>query len=187
MYLRGNKFHLYYIESDYINYLRKYDKRVYVNKNPKRPYLGTVCIFQNKKYFIPMTSPKPKHLKMNPNLVDIYIIKNGKLGLLNINNMIPVNNESIKKVNIKEEDNNYGDLLNRQIIEINKNKREILTKIGKFCVLYKTNKLYENIRARTCDFELLEEKCYEWKNKNRLKEDEEIYSFDANDYRVWAY
>lgn len=186
MYIKDNKFHLYYIKNNYIEYLRQYDERVYFNKNQKRPYVGTICIFQGQKYFIPMTSPKPKHLKMNPNLADIYMIDSGKLGILNINNMIPVDDDSIIRIDINQEEKAYSTLLNKQIIAINKNKKQILLKISKFFVLYEKNKLYQNILERTCNFRLLEEKCNEWKNKNTLNEENISYILYKNDYRVWA-
>ena len=36
---------IYYLDENYINYLRKYDNRVAYNKNQKRPYIGVVYTF----------------------------------------------------------------------------------------------------------------------------------------------
>ena len=72
----NKKFNLYYIKEEYIEYLRKFDSRVAYNKNQTRPYVGIVCIYKGQKYFVPMSSPKEKHLKLNPNLADIYKIDN---------------------------------------------------------------------------------------------------------------
>lgn len=185
----NKNFNLYYIKDSYIEYLRCFDSRVPYNKNKTRPYVGIVCIFKHKKYFIPMASPKDKHLKLNANRADIYLIENGKLGLLNINNMIPALNDVIEKINFDSLNYTYKKLLTEQINYINDNKNELLDKISKFFVLYDKNKLYENIRERTCDFYLLEKKCEEWKNKNSsiIKEDEEMYHINENDYRVKPY
>jgi len=36
-----------------------------------------------------LASPKPKHININPKAIYIYKIKDGELGVVNINNMIP--------------------------------------------------------------------------------------------------
>lgn len=189
--MENKNFNLYYIKEEYINYLRKFDKRVPYNKNQTRPYVGIVCIFKGQKYFIPMTSPKEKHINMNPNLADIYKINDGKLGILNINNMIPTNTSVISKINLKEQEKNYAKLLQEQLVFLNDNKDDLLFKISKFFVLYDKNKLYENIRKRTCDFHLLEIKCKEWESSSQTniltKEDNEEYIRNSNDYRVFPY
>ena len=53
-----NKLKLYFIQSEYINYLRKYDNRVAYNKVPNRPYIGVVYTYNNFNYFAPLSSPK---------------------------------------------------------------------------------------------------------------------------------
>ena len=55
---------IYYIDNNYINYLRKFDNRVAYNKSKARPYVGVVYTFNNQTYFAPLSSPKPKHLTM---------------------------------------------------------------------------------------------------------------------------
>ena len=80
---------IYYIDNNYINYLRKFDDRVAYNKTKTRPYVGVVYTFNNQTYFAPLSSPKPKHLTMNKDAIDIFKIKDGELGIVNINNMIP--------------------------------------------------------------------------------------------------
>lgn len=185
------KFNLYYIKEEYINYLRQFDKRVQYNKNQTRPYVGIVCIFKGQKYFIPMSSPKEKHLTMSDRVVDIYKIDGGRLGILNINNMIPANIDVIQKLNPNEHDNKYENLLYNQINFINQDRETVIMKIKKFFNLYDNNTLYENIRERTCDFYLLEEMCREWnninKNSNLIKEDNSVYNGNPNDYRVFPY
>ena len=60
---------IYYIDTNYINYLRIFDKRVAYNKSKARPYVGVVYTFNNQTYFAPLSSPKPKHLTMNIGLL----------------------------------------------------------------------------------------------------------------------
>lgn len=66
------KLKLYFIEDKYIEYLRKYDKRVAYNKIPNRPYIGIVYTYNNFTYFAPLSSPKKKHLEMKENMIDIF-------------------------------------------------------------------------------------------------------------------
>lgn len=73
------KLKLYFIDTNYINYLRKYDKRVAYNKVPSRPYVGVVYMYNNFNYFAPLSSPKPKHIQLKDNALDIFKIKNIEL------------------------------------------------------------------------------------------------------------
>ena len=43
-----NKLKIYYIDNDYIDYLRKFDNRVAYNKTKTRPYVGVVYTFNNQ-------------------------------------------------------------------------------------------------------------------------------------------
>ena len=79
---------IYYLDENYINYLRKFDSRVAYNKKMTRPYIGVVYTLNGLNYFAPLSSPKPKHLKMSDKAIDIFKIRNGELGIININNMI---------------------------------------------------------------------------------------------------
>ena len=60
---------LYYIDNDYIDYLRQFDYKVYDNKEDRRKvmrkYLGIVLTINEMKYYIPMTSPKKSDYKDN--------------------------------------------------------------------------------------------------------------------------
>lgn len=89
---------IYYIDESYINYLRQFDKNVAYNKNTTRPYIGIVYTYNNFNYFAPLDSPKPKHININPKAIDIYKIKDGELGVVNINNMIPTPIEELTEV-----------------------------------------------------------------------------------------
>ena len=77
------------LDTNYCNYLRQFDKKVAYNKNTTRPYIRIVYTYNNYNYFAPLASPKPKHINIKPKAIDIYKIKNGELGVVNINNMIP--------------------------------------------------------------------------------------------------
>ena len=164
---KRRKFKLYYVSNEYINYLIKFDKMVPYNKNGTRPYIGIVYTYNDMNYFAPLSSPKEKHISMSPKRPDIFKMDDGKLGVININNMVPTPKECLIEVlptitNIK-----YKKLLENQLDFINKpiNAIELVKKVNYFQKRYKENNLPENILKRTCNFTLLEEKCKEWENK----------------------
>ena len=68
---------IYYINENYIKYLRKFDKIVPYNKSYTRPYIGVVYEYNRMHYFAPLSSPKPKHITMNEDALDIFKINNG--------------------------------------------------------------------------------------------------------------
>ena len=60
---------LYSVTDEYIKYLRKFDNRVYDNKEDKRTvmrkYLGIVLKINQLNYYIQMSSPKNSDYKNN--------------------------------------------------------------------------------------------------------------------------
>lgn len=54
------------------------------------------------EYFAPLSSPKPKHKNMK-NIIDFFKIKDGELGAVNFNNMIPVNENNYSLVDLNKE------------------------------------------------------------------------------------
>ena len=69
------------VNSDYCDYLRKFDNRVVYNKHEKelRPFIGILFKIGNCEYFAPLSSPKEKHIKMK-NKIDFLKIKGGFYG-----------------------------------------------------------------------------------------------------------
>ena len=51
------------VNEKYVEYLKQFDNKVQDNLNEKRnkPYLGVLLERENKKYFVPLSSPKIKH------------------------------------------------------------------------------------------------------------------------------
>lgn len=159
------KLKIYYIEEEYIEYLRKYDSKVVFNKKNNRPYLGVVYTFDNFNYFAPLSSPKEKHLKINEKALDIFKIKRGKLGVVNINNMIPTPLKCLTEVLPTLSDGQYKTLIENQTIFLNNNRNKLLKKVKNFGLLVSKNNLPDNIKNRCCNFKLLEEKCKEYEKK----------------------
>ena len=94
------------VNSKYCDYLREFDNKVIYNNNGKelRPFIGILFNIENIEYFAPLSSPKPKHKKMK-NTIDFFKIKNGELGAVNFNNMIPVTNLNYTLVDLNNNKN----------------------------------------------------------------------------------
>lgn len=160
------------VSSDYCDYLRKFDNKVAYNKYEKelRPFIGILFKIDECEYFAPLSSPKEKHKKMK-NTVDFFKIKNGELGAVNFNNMIPVNKNNYSLVELNKEtltmsELKYQKLLREQLEWLNANYYQVKNKSFKLYNLYNNGKLPQNIMKRCCNFKLLEEKCQQYKLKD---------------------
>lgn len=159
------------INSEYCDYLRKYDNKVSYNKDEKelRPFIGILFHINNCEYFAPLSSPKRKHKNMK-NTIDFFKIKDGELGAVNFNNMIPVDKESyslvdLNKKSVTSAELKYQKLLTEQLNWLNAHYFQIKNKSFKLYTLYNNNKLPQNIKERCCNFKLLEDKCQTWQEK----------------------
>lgn len=148
---------IYYIDDKYIDYLKQFDNKVAYNKKGTRPYVGIVYTYNNCNYFAPLSSPKVKHLRINPKAIDIFKIDEGKLGVVNINNMIPTPMNVLTEVLPTVSDEKYKILLENQLTFLNNHKAELFKKIEYFQRLYRKGHLSENVLERTCNFILLEQ------------------------------
>lgn len=153
------------VNSNYCDYLRKYDNKVAYNKNEKelRPFIGILFKIEMCEYFAPLSSPKPKHKNMK-NTLDFFKINNGELGAVNFNNMIPVNKNNYSLVDLNKEtltisELKYQKLLREQLAWLNANYQQVKNKSFKLYQLYNEGRLPQNIKLRCCNFKLLEEKC----------------------------
>lgn len=137
------KFKIVKIDSKYCDYLRNFDEKVIYNAFDKelRPFIGVLFIVGKYEYFAPLSSPKEKHKRLK-NQIDLIKIEDGKLGVINFNNMVPV--------------------MKKQLRWLTTNKKEIYTKSNLLYNLYKNNKLSSNVRNRCCNFILLETKCEDY-------------------------
>lgn len=152
----------------YCDYLRKFDDKVYFNNNSKetRPYIGVLFSIGDMKYFAPLSSPKPKHLTMK-SAMDFIKIDDGKLGVINLNNMIPIKDDCYQIVDLVNlpknvEEQEYFYLLNDQYYWMVKHQVKIAKKSLRLYNWYNNDKLPINIKNRCCDFKLLESKCMEY-------------------------
>ena len=169
---------LYSVTDEYIKYLRKFDNRVYNNKEDKRTvmrkYLGIVLKINQLNYYIPMSSPKNSDYKNNEirksiipiiriisyeEIDNIPVLK----GTLRISNMIPVPDSELILYEPKNENNkNYKILIEKKLEFIGKNE-DIIKKYANILYKQKINGYDVSYIKNIVDFRLLEEKCIEYK------------------------
>ena len=154
------------VQDDYIDYLKKYSKNVKENKKISRPYVGVILKVGEQDYFAPLASPKPKH-KIMKDKIDFIKIKNGELGAINLNNMIPAPISLIKEMDLLNYDEKYQMLLKDQINWINRNNKIILKNSLKLYTLI-TKKNNTIFHERCNNFKLLEEKAFEYQRNNNI-------------------
>lgn len=156
------------VNSQYCNYLRMFDDRVSYNAGDKelRPFVGVLLEINDCKYFAPLSSPKPKHLKMK-NQIDFYKIDEGKLGAINFNNMIPIPDNEYEYIYtnipcVSRIEKQYQSLLKDQLRWINRESNGLSEKALNLYLKRTQNKLSEKVAKRCCNFQLLEDKCKEY-------------------------
>lgn len=119
--IMNKRFKLYHVNMKYIRNLHNVDNNVpsvspQINKQ-YRPFLGIIVLINGSKFCIPLTSNSDKKNKnfesMRENITFRKIRdKDGKvLAALNLNNMIPVNEEYITEIDLKVHANDAPQLL----------------------------------------------------------------------------
>ncbi len=163
-----SRFKIVKLDVKYCNYLRQYDYRVSYNAGIKdlRPFIGVLFKVNKLEYFAPLSSPKPKH-KLLTNTLDLIKIDNGNLGVVNLNNMIPVTSNNYIEFDLDKKPANKSEksriiLLRKQLRWLNLNRNHVLTKSLALYTRYKEDELPKNVKERCCNFILLEEKCKEY-------------------------
>lgn len=170
--IKLGKLNFYTIDENYIDYLSKFDKHIAYNKNQTRPYIGVVIIVKGQYYFAPLFSPKQKHRTYKDNLSFFKIINKksrNDLGIIRFSDMIPVPQENVYLLDIKDKSYGYKRLISEQYSYINipENKEKIINKAERIYNIVtrdsksKMAKFYKDL---SCNFKLLEEKSLEYKS-----------------------
>ena len=195
--MKKNRLNLYTLDMKYVRNLAKVDDRV-MSISPQehkenRPFVGIIIIMEQKKYCVPLTSPKSKHDKMKNDLdfSKMFDKKNKFIGALNFNNMIPVSDDFIKPINItpnkkdSPKDKIYKELLNNQLDWCNDNIENIVKKANK---LYKfvtqTPEKSRNLTRRCCNFKKLEEVLAKYTMKTNKNTPDNYYILIENEEQL---
>jgi len=177
--MERKKLKWYIVDKDYVNYLRRYDSKVenidYADK--LKPYIGILVTINDINYYVPISSVKEKHYKIKEGMDFIKIIEDKRIvGVLNLNNMIPILDKNIKELKYKniEEYREFSSdkerklyisflsfelgLINDKIEKIRRNALKLYNE--------KEKNPDSNLSKRCCNFKLLEEKCREYKKED---------------------
>ena len=171
------KLNLYSVNDEYIKYLRKFENKVYDNKEEirkyERKYVGVVLEINSLNYYVPMSSPKTsdyidkknKIIRKDTKTIMRIYERNLLYGTLKISNMIPVPITELEPYIISnEKDLKYKNVILSEIRYINKNSKKII-KNAKLVYNQKIKKEDIGYIKNTVDFNLLEEKLKEWNKK----------------------
>ena len=171
------KLNLYSVNDEYIKYLRKFENKVYDNKEEirkyERKYVGVVLEINSLNYYVPMSSPKTsdyidkknKIIRKDTKTIMRIYERNHLYGTVRISNMIPVPITELEPYIISnEKDLKYKNVILSEIRYINKNSEKIIKNAK---LVYNQNIKKEDIGyiKNTVDFNLLEEKLKEWNKK----------------------
>lgn len=123
------KLDLYYIDLKYIRNLSRKDNNVMSispqRRKEERPFVGVIVLINGIGYCIPLTSPKDKFKNRKSQIDFIKIFDTSKrdndnqfklIGILNINNMIPVSDSIITKVDLVVHKKDSIEVKNRKIL-----------------------------------------------------------------------
>jgi protein AbiQ len=146
----------FYVDNDYVDYLRKHDEKVLLNKDEKfqRPYLGIVTKINNVKYLIPICSPRGIFSSNKPQYHRILDGDN-LISVLKFNNMIPVCDDVIKSIEFDSILNpQYKILLQKEYQYIKRISSLVEVKAKKYVeTLWKSNNFHLSISN---NFDILE-------------------------------
>ena len=151
----------------YVRDLHNIDDRVQsispqIHKS-NRPFVGIVVICDEHMYCVPLDHPKEKHYKMKNDIDFIRIFDGNKIiGVMNFNNMIPVDETVITKLDLrinkndKNKDKAYKILCTKELDWIQRNQSAIVKKANKLYRMIITDKANYLLRRRCVDFKKLE-------------------------------
>lgn len=179
--MEQKRLNLYLIDMKYIRNLAKADDRV-MSVSPQieketRPFVGIVVVCGEQKYCVPLSSPKQKHKSMK-NDVDFMKIPDGEklIGVLNFNNMIPVDESCITLLNLRvtgKDDvaaKHYKKMAAKQLNWCRRNQDAIVKKANKLYRMLQSDRVSGFLKKRCCDFKKLETVQQKWAGKKQGKE-----------------
>ncbi len=123
----------------------------------KRPFVGIIIVCGTEKYCVPLSSPKHASMKNDVDFTKIY--DGDKLiGVLNFNNMIPVDEPFIRPLNIKPSPSDNANTIHYKKMSV---KQLTYCQRNQEAIVRKANKLYEMITSGKTSG-LLKRRCYDF-------------------------
>ncbi len=182
--MKPEKFSLYYVDMKYNRDLANHDENV-LSSSPQigkehRPYIGILLMINGRNYCVPITSAKPKHKTMPKNFDYFKIFyKEQLISVINFNNMIPVCQAVIKKIDIQTRKNDSPQeksrkaLLAKELDWCQNNSDEIEKNAQKtYDAVTSGKSRFKKLIERSCDFKKLESVLDKWIEKELNKCDE---------------
>lgn len=153
----------YTLSDAYITHLKTIDARVPDNYNGTRAYVGVVLEINEHLYLAPLTSHKAKHDKLHASTPSVFKLhekgdEQNKLGMIQINNMLPVTEEELTLLDMAAQPVKYRAMLLKQLEFIKANQEKIKERAEKFykLVIVQKHTFFSGI---SCDFVALEGAC----------------------------
>ena len=129
-----------------------------------RPFIGVIVICAEKEYCIPLDHPKEKHRTMKNDIDFMRIFDGDKLiGVMNLNNMIPVNKTVVRLIDLRPDNNDspsqkaYKSLCIKELDWIRKNQETIVKRANKLYRMIVLDTADGTLKKRCLDFKRLEE------------------------------
>ena len=130
----------YTVSTAYLDHLRAVEPKVYYAQGEgyvsSKPYIGIVLEVSGHKFLAPLTSYKPKQDKIKNSNVSVFKLHergnpDNKLGMISLNNMIPVLESEIQEFDLESQREGYKRMLYKQYEFIKANDEEILERASK--------------------------------------------------------
>jgi protein AbiQ len=157
----------YIVTNEFINFLKAFDSKVPNNYYGKRPYIGVILTINSHNFFAPLTSYKEKQDRIKSSLPTIFKLhertdSTNKLGMIQLNNMIPVLDSEINLLDIENQHRSYKNMLYKQYEFIKINRDKIKDRANQLYRLVVENK-HKYYCKISCNFKLLEDNYQNYK------------------------
>lgn len=150
----------YTVSTAYLDHLQAVEPKVYYSKGDAyinaKPYVGIVLEVAGHKFIAPLTSYKPKQDGIKSSSLAAFKLHergnpNNKLGMISLNNMIPILDTEINPLDVNAQKGGYQRMLYKQFEFIKANSDEIKDRAAKLHhqVTVVRTTFYVNI---SCDF-----------------------------------
>lgn len=188
MEIRYEKFGFYTVDLEYLRYLNAVDNEVRFSEErhyETKPFLGILIMVGNYPYFVPLSSRKPRHAKMDNVGRDYYLIyeripQSARreqdivkpisaseclriLSLLDIRKMIPIPDGAYHPIIFDDvPDARYRSLLAKEFSFCRSIKEGLLEKVA---AVYHHQKSTGRVHFGYCNFSALEAACDQYQNR----------------------